>query len=58
MSMSKVSVDNTKITDFFYLMGKITQTMVYSHFRNHSRVLFAELVAKASCFDKNKIYRW
>lgn len=56
--MEQVPVDNTKITDFFYLSVKITQTMVYSHSRNHSHVLFAELMAKASCFDKNKIYRW
>lgn len=60
MGISKVSVGNTKIIDFFFFtfLVRLPQTMVYSHFRNHSHVLCAELVAKPSRFNKNKIYRW
>lgn len=60
MGISKVSVGNTKIIGFFFFtfLVRLPQTMVYFHFRNHSHVLCAELVAKPSRFNKNKIYRW
>lgn len=43
-----------KLLTFFCLSAKISQTMVYTHFRNHSHVFFAELLVKASCFDKKQ----
>lgn len=49
---------NSKIFGFFYLSGKITPNNgVLSLQKTTQFYFFAESMAKASCFNKNKIYR-